>query len=108
MPEDGNEVIVVAFVEPKAADLDEVREVMRGVIARVHDEDEGCLLYALHDSGNRLVMIEKWRDAAALAAHGSSAASAEFGKALQGRLERAPEVLRLSAVHAGTVTQGQL
>jgi quinol monooxygenase YgiN len=67
----------------------------------VHVEDEGCLLYALHDAGGPdgpLVIIEKWASAESLAEHGRSPAMLELGKAFAGRLEVAPVVVRTTPV----------
>ena len=43
---------------------------LESAIARVHAEDEGCLLYALHETQDgKLVMIEKYESGEAFAAH---------------------------------------
>jgi quinol monooxygenase YgiN len=77
-------------------------------IASVHASDEGCLLYALHEGDDRLVMVEKWASAAALAEHGRGPAPAELTQALAGRTEGDIDVQVLQPHPAGTPNQGTL
>ncbi len=74
----------------------------------MHDHDDGCLLYALHEGDDRLVMVEKWASADALAEHSRGAALAELNQALSGRLEGRPDVQILQPHPAGTPAQGAL
>jgi quinol monooxygenase YgiN len=101
-------VVVVATLRPLPDRRAEVIAVLEDVIARVHAEDEGCLLYALHEGPDRLVMVEKWSSAEALAAHGRGAAIAELGKRLNGLVEGASDVQVLQPYPAGTPDQGTL
>lgn len=101
-------VVVVATLRPLPDHRAEVIAVLEAVIARVHAEDEGCLLYALHEGPDRLVMVEQWSTAEALARHGRGGAIAELGKRLNGLVEGATEVQVLQPHPAGTPEQGTL
>ena len=81
---------------------------LEAVIAKVHAEDEGCLLYALHDGRDRLIMVEKWSTGEALAAHSRGGAIAELGRRLDGLVDGAPDVQILQPHPAGTPEQGTL
>jgi quinol monooxygenase YgiN len=52
----------------------------------VHAHDDGCLLYALNEGDDRLVMVEKWASAEALDEHSRGPALAELNETLHGRL----------------------
>ena len=67
-------VVVVATIYPNAAWRGEVIAALENSGIRVHAEDMGCELYALHAGRDRLVMVEKWVNEAALTAHGDSPA----------------------------------
>lgn len=99
-------VIVVATVYPLPKHRDEVTAAFVDTIARVHAQDAGCELYALHEGGDRLVMVEKWASEAALSAHGRGPALAELNGRIDGKLERAVDVQVLRPHPAGTAEQG--
>jgi quinol monooxygenase YgiN len=101
-------VVVVATIRPLPDRRAEVIAALEAVIARVHAEDEGCLLYALHEGPDRLVVIEKWLTGEALAAHGRGGAITELGKRLDGLVEGTPDVQVLQPHPAGTPEQGTL
>jgi quinol monooxygenase YgiN len=64
---------------------DEFEAAAAPALARVRAEDSGCEMYDLFrsvDDDTRFVMIESWASEADLAAHGTSAAMGEVGKAL--------------------------
>lgn len=95
------EVVVVATLQPKTGERQFLIDAFATVAPRVHAEDEGCLLYALHDAGGPdgpLVIIEKWASAESLAEHGKSPAMLELGRAFAGRLAAAPVVVRATPV----------
>lgn len=59
-----------------------LHEALRSLIAATREEP-GCLQYDLHqqpDNPRVLVMIEQWRDAAALIAHQATAHYGQFGQ----------------------------
>ena len=91
------DVVVVATIRPLPEHRAEVIAAMEKVIADVHADDDGCLLYALHEGDDRLVMVEKWSSAEALA---------ELSQALAGRLEGDLDVQVLRPHPAGTPDQG--
>jgi quinol monooxygenase YgiN len=108
MSQAADEVIVVATIVPKPEHRDEVRAAFTRAIARTHAEDQGCLLFALHESDAGFCMIEKWATAKDLEAHGSGPAIKELGPALRTGLAAAPNVQVFKAVPAGTETQGRV
>jgi quinol monooxygenase YgiN len=62
--------------------------------------EPGCEQYDLHrdlTNADRFVMIERWRDADAVAAHGAGPALAKLGKALNGNATL--DILKLEHVH---------
>ena len=102
-------VVVVAYVHPEPEHRDEVIAALEDAIARVHAEDEGCELYALHEADDgRLVFVEKWASAEALGAHAAAAPLAEANARLEGKTSRPAEVLVLRPHPAGTQAQGTL
>jgi len=101
-------VVVVATIRPRPEYRAEVIAVLEQTIASVHANDDGCLLYALHQGDDRLVMIEKWASAEALAEHSRGPALAELNRALAGRTEGDPDVQILQPNPAGTPGQGAL
>jgi quinol monooxygenase YgiN len=74
-------VVVVATIRPLPDHHAEVVSALEAAIARVHAEDEGCLLYALQEGPDRLVMVEKWLSAEALDKHAHGAAVAALNQA---------------------------
>lgn len=101
-------VVVVATIRPLPEHRAEVIAAMEKVIGDVHAHDDGCLLYALHEGDDRLVMVEKWASAEALAEHSRGAALAELNEALSGRLAGDLDVQILRPHPAGTPAQGAL
>ena len=101
-------VTVIATICPVPEHRAEVIAALEKAIADVHAQDEGCLLYALQEGDDRLIMVEKWSDAAALDAHSRGAAVLELNKALDGKLTTPTDVQVLSPHPAGTPEQGQL
>ena len=99
-------VVVVATIVPKPEHRAEVIAIFEGVIARVHAEDAGCELYALHEGADRLVMVEKWADQAALDTHSVGAALRDAGPALAGKVVGPTDVQVLTPHPAGTAEQG--
>ena len=101
-------VIVTALFTPKEGAFDSVVAALSPAIAEVHQEP-GCLLYAIHEAPNgQIVMLEKWETAELLDAHGAGAAVKRLNASLDGLLEEAVEVTRLSPIPAGTEHQGTL
>ncbi|HUY47240.1 MAG TPA: putative quinol monooxygenase [Streptosporangiaceae bacterium] len=99
-------VVVVATIRPTPGNQAAVIAALESAIARVHAEDGGCLLYALHEGDDGLVMVEKWASADALAAHSRGAALAELSESLDGLVAGPPQVQVLQPHPAGTPAQG--
>ncbi len=100
-------VVVVATIVPKPEHRAEVIEAFRATIEQVHGED-GCELYALHETPDRLIMIEKWASADALRVHGRGAALTALNPQLAGKVSGPPEVIVTTPVPAGDAAKGQL
>jgi quinol monooxygenase YgiN len=101
-------VVVVATLFPFAEHRGEVIAAVADAIARVHKEDDGCELYALHEGRDRLVMIEKWTSEEALNAHLKAPALADLGGRLDGKLASPTDIQLLQPHPAGTTQQGTL
>jgi quinol monooxygenase YgiN len=97
--------VIVATIVPKPDQFDAVEEVLTRVIPEVHSED-GCELYALHRGKDRFVFVEKWRDMAALGAHGSGPNIKALNAGLKGLVSGPPDVQILEAVPAGEPGKG--
>ncbi len=100
-------VVVVATITPRPEHHDEVIAAFTAIIPQVHAED-GCELYALHQTSDRLVMIEKWASREALDAHIRGAALAVLSPQLAGKTTGPAQVVVLDAVPAGEPAKGQL
>jgi quinol monooxygenase YgiN len=100
-------VITVATVKPLPEHRDEVKAAFIAAIEQVHGED-GCELYALNQSDDRLVMIEKWASPAAVQTHSGSPALQKLFAALKGKLDGPLDVVNLEPVPAGDPAKGQL
>lgn len=99
--------VVVATITPNPGQLEAVEAVLKDLIPAVHSED-GCELYALHRVKDQLVFVEKWRDMAALGAHGSGPNIKALNGRLKGLVGGAPDVRILEAVPAGDTSKGSL
>jgi quinol monooxygenase YgiN len=91
-------VVVTAVMHFTGAIDAEIRAALDRLVAAVRAED-GCLEYAAHvrrdapDAGE-VLMIERWRDAAALDVHGASPHLLAFRKSLAGRIAAPSDVIR--------------
>ena len=102
-------VVVVATLLPVPEHREEVIAALEATEDKVHATEEGVLLYALHEGRDgRLVMIEKYADDAAFAAHGKSEALAELRAALDGKLSAPMDVQVLTPHPAGSAEKGAL
>jgi quinol monooxygenase YgiN len=100
-------VVVVATITPKPEHKAEVIEAFKAAVEAVHTED-GCELYSLNVAPDRLIMIEKWASAEALAAHSKGANLAALNPKLKGLVAGPPEVVVLEQVPAGDAAKGAL
>jgi quinol monooxygenase YgiN len=101
-------VIIIATARPLPEYRDTVVATFEAAVASVHEHDDGCQLYALHEADDRLVMIEKWANKDALEAHSKGHAVADLGAALKGKLAGPLDVQVLRPHRAGTAEQGTL
>jgi quinol monooxygenase YgiN len=81
-------IVIIAEIEPSQDDGQAVQEALRTAVTRVRSEDDGCERYELHRDPRTggFVMVERWRDQAALDAHAAGPAFAALSAALEGRL----------------------
>jgi quinol monooxygenase YgiN len=100
-------VVVVATIRPLPEHRDAVIAAFTEAIPLVHAEP-GCLLYALTQADDRLVMIEQWESEEALAVHSAAPAVTKARAANEGKLAGDPEVLVLRPVPAGDPAKGQV
>lgn len=100
-------VVVTAVFSPKEHAHDELVARLKTAIAEVHAEP-GCLLYALHDAVDSVVLIEKWSSEALLDAHSAGAAVRRLDASILGLLERPVVVTRMRPIVAGSEAQGAL
>lgn len=102
------DVVAIATLTPLPGKTDEVLAAMQDLVAQVHANEEGCLLYALHrhPDGERLVMVEKYTGPEAVKAHRGSDHFKAAGAVLGGLLAAPPEVLGLEPVPAGDPAKG--
>jgi quinol monooxygenase YgiN len=98
-------VVVVATIVPLPEHRDEVIAAFAATIAQVHAEP-GCELYAMNQADDRLIVIEKWESAEALATHSQGPALAALNPQLAGKVTGRPEVIVLQAVPAGDPAKG--
>jgi quinol monooxygenase YgiN len=98
-------VVIVATAIPQPEHRDEVIALFEQAITSVHTED-GCELYALNEGKDRLIMVEKWADRDAVAAHSKSEALATLAAGLEGKLTQPLDVQVLRPHPAGTAELG--
>ena len=94
-------VVVVAHIRPLPEHLDAVKQAFLEILPEVHAEP-GCELYALHEAGGALVMVEKWESQEALNTHMTAPALTGIGPKLAGKVGGAPEVQILTPLPTGT------
>lgn len=101
-------VVVTAVFHPVEGQRPALIEALSAAMPAVHAE-EGCLLYAIHAaSDGTVVMIEKWAESAALAAHAQGDAVKALQAAVTGLVTGPAEVVTMTPVPAGTPSQGAL
>jgi quinol monooxygenase YgiN len=95
-------IVVVATFTPTPGHKDDVRAVFERSIPLTHANDEGLLIYAMHESAaGEIVFVEKWVDEASLGAHLNSAATAEVTQQLDGLLAGPPAAVVLTPIPVG-------
>ena len=79
-------IVIVATFVPKPENRDEVAAAIKNSIPKVHANDVGCELYAMHEGMDRIVMIEKWASIEDLGAHGKGEALSTLMTTIDGKL----------------------
>ena len=105
---DANQVVVVASMRVAPERKDEVSSALIRQVERVHAEEPGALLFAAHESGDRLILIEKWESAEALQAHVAGEAIAEYRAVLEPALLEPADIRILTPLPAGDPKKGML
>ena len=101
-------VVVVATAFPIPEHRAEVIAAFEAAIDKVHSEEPGCELYALHEGRDRLVMIEKYASQDAVAEHRKGAGLALLRASLEGKLAGELDIQVLVPHPAGTKSKGEL
>jgi quinol monooxygenase YgiN len=100
-------IVVVATIRPLPEHREGVVAAFRETVPAVHREP-GCILYALHEKADRLVMIEQWESSEALAVHAKAAALRALNRRLEGKLVEKTDVQVLNPVPVGSDELGRL
>jgi quinol monooxygenase YgiN len=101
-------VIVTAHFEAHEGHEQNLIDALRESIPAVHAEP-GCLMFALHRAENRsVVLLEKWESEELLKTHLDGDPVAALVDRIAPHIAKSPEVVRLTAVPAGTGHQGIL
>jgi len=100
-------VVVVATIRPLPEHRDEVLAAFFVYFSGVHREP-GCILYALHEKSDRLVMIEQWESSEALATHAGAEALQALNPRLEGKLAEKTDVQVLNPLPVGADELGRL
>jgi quinol monooxygenase YgiN len=102
-------IVIVATAIPVPEYRDEVIAAFMAAEEKVHESEDGCHLYALHEGQDgRLVMIEKYADQAAVDAHLKGDGLAALSAALKGKLAAPIDVQLLTPQPAGSADKGVL
>jgi quinol monooxygenase YgiN len=104
-----SEVVLVVTQRVHPERYEEAKAALGAMVEAVHANDEGCVLYALHDipgDRTRLVCLEKWSSQEALEAHAARphVAALTDVEALDGP----PEVTVLQPLGYGDPVKGTL
>lgn len=94
------ELGLIADVTAKPEHIDALRAALMKLIAPSRAED-GCLQYDLYEDREKpghFVFIERWRDAAALAAHAKAPHSVAHGPSVKGFVEKPAVLTRLKQI----------
>jgi quinol monooxygenase YgiN len=100
-------VVVVATFTVKPESVDTVRDILTHAVEEVQDEP-GCQLYSLHQTGETFVFVEQWADADALKTHSTAPGVTKMFTAAREHLAGAPDIKMLEPVPAGDPDKGQL
>jgi quinol monooxygenase YgiN len=99
--------VVVATITPRPEFRDVVLQALRGSLAAVHREP-GCQLYALHETGDSFVFVEKWESESALEQHNSGDAVRQVVAQIGDRLKEPVQIAVARPLPGGDLCKGQL
>jgi quinol monooxygenase YgiN len=100
-------IVIVATISPKPGRIDAVREAFTAAIPKMHEEP-GCELYALHEDGYGLVLVERWATQDDVKVHGAGETFNQLSESVKEDLTEPIGVRMLTAVPAGDQTKGAL
>lgn len=92
---------VTAKLQVQAGKNKEFEAVFKQLVAAVQASEEGCLLYALHQSredAQTYVVLEQYADEAALQAHGKTDHYRKFGKEMAAFMAGAPVIELMDSI----------
>lgn len=98
---------LVATITPLAEYRDAVRDALLATVEQVHLED-GCELYALHQTPEKFVIIECWANTDAHLAHKTNTPIAQLLLAIDGKLAAPLDVIVLEPLPSSDRVKGQL
>lgn len=93
-------IVVTATVVPLPDRHRDVRKILLDVLPAVHLE-EGCNLYALHETEDSFIFVEHWDGEAALEAHNSGETVRQLVSDLDGKLDAPIEVVLSTPIPCG-------
>jgi len=100
-------VPVIATITPQPEHRDAVKAALLETIPAVHAEP-GCELYALHETPDGFVMVEKWASADDLGVHGKAPALTGLSQQIGSLLAAPLDVTVANPVPAGDADRGAL
>src|SRR5690349_25146564 len=105
-PRSSMPVVVTAVFHPAEGQKEGLVKALQATIPAVHEED-GCLLYAIHDAADgTITMIEKWTSSELLEAHAKGPAVAALDAAVDPLIDSPTTVTTMTPINAGTDAQG--
>jgi len=92
---------VTAKLQVLAGKNEEFEAIFKRLVAAVHANEEGCLLYALHQSredAQTYIVLEQYADEAALQAHSKTDHYRNIGKEVAGYMAAAPKIELMDSI----------
>ena len=93
-------IYITAIVSIKPDFREEVLQVLKNMVQKTQEEG-GCELYRLHQNNedeNTFIFYEIWKNEAALSAHNQQPYILEFVALVAEKLQKKPEILKMSLV----------
>ncbi|WP_057377058.1 putative quinol monooxygenase [Phycicoccus sp. Soil803] len=100
-------LVVIACINPRPQNHADVARGLAELVPVVHSE-KGCEIYALHDSGTGLVMVEQWTSQEDLELHAAGHAVLKMKQLLRGKLANPVSTTVAVPVPAGSNAKGIL